>query len=90
MTTIDGEAFVKGDAVIPESMIEKGIGRAYRGVFGSLQCFSMLGVLYIDRSSYHIILTVQSIMYGMGVDDAHTALVLVDCFGVQLMGNMRG
>ena len=38
----------------------------------------MLGVLYIDRSSYHIILTVQNIMYGIGVDDAHTALVLVD------------
>ena len=37
----------------------------------------MLGVLYIDRSSYYIP-TVQSIMYGIGVDDAHTALVLVD------------
>ena len=43
MTTIDGEAFVKGDEVIPESMIEREFGPAYRGVCGSLQCFIYVG-----------------------------------------------
>lgn len=49
MTAIDGEAFVKGDGVIPESIIESDFGPACRGVFRSLQRFSMWGALYIDR-----------------------------------------
>ena len=77
--TIDGEAFVKGDAVIPEFMIERELAGLIEAFLGASNVFSMLGVLYIDRSSYYVIPTVQSIMYGIGVDDAHTASVLVDC-----------
>ena len=44
--TIDGEAFVKGDEVIPESLIEREFGPAYRGVLGSLHVFYFGSALY--------------------------------------------
>ena len=42
MTTIDGEAFVKGDAVIPESMIERelaGFIEAFLGASNVYLCW---------------------------------------------------
>ncbi len=45
MTTIDGEAFVKGDEVIPEYMIERKLDRFVEALSGArIQCF-LLGAL---------------------------------------------